>query len=85
MLKVREERAGRNLELEELLPALFDKVIPRLLRPLESEGRTIKPSFVHGDLWGGETRVSLTVTQEMASSSIPLLFGRTTSVRYLGL
>ena len=57
VLKVREERAGRNTELEELLPALFDKVIPRLLRPLESEGRRIKPSLVHGDLWCGNSGV----------------------------
>ncbi|PTB69393.1 hypothetical protein BBK36DRAFT_1109657, partial [Trichoderma citrinoviride] len=57
VLKVREERAGRNTELEELLPALFDKVIPRLLRPLESKGRTIKPSLVHGDLWCGNAGV----------------------------
>ncbi|KAL6876107.1 Fructosamine kinase domain-containing protein [Trichoderma longibrachiatum] len=57
VLKVREERAGRSPELEELLPALFDKVIPRLLRPLESDGRTIKPPFVHGDLWWGNSGI----------------------------
>ncbi|KAI0895594.1 Fructosamine kinase-domain-containing protein [Annulohypoxylon nitens] len=33
-----------------LLPPLFNRVIPRLLRPLESEGRIIQPSLVHGDL-----------------------------------
>lgn len=33
------------------MPVLFDKVIPRLLRPLESSGRSVKPSLVHGDLW----------------------------------
>ena len=58
VLKVREERAGPNTELEALLPALFDKVIPRLLRPLESNGRTIQPSLVHGDLWCGNTGVT---------------------------
>ncbi|PKS13148.1 hypothetical protein jhhlp_000490 [Lomentospora prolificans] len=42
---------GRDKELELLIPALFNKVIPRLLRPLESGGRTVKPSLVHGDLW----------------------------------
>lgn len=42
---------GTNSELERLIPVLFDKVIPRLLGPLESDGRTVKPSLVHGDLW----------------------------------
>ncbi|KAK1253289.1 hypothetical protein MKX07_001366 [Trichoderma sp. CBMAI-0711] len=57
VLIIREQRAGRNPELDELLPALFGKVIPRLLRPLESEGRTIKPSLVHGDLWCGNAGI----------------------------
>lgn len=35
----------------------FDKVvnhvIPKLLEPLQSNGRSLKPSLVHGDLWHG--------------------------------
>ena len=42
---------GTDPELDTLITVLFDKVIPRLLRPLESEGRSVKPSLVHGDLW----------------------------------
>jgi fructosamine-3-kinase len=42
---------GNSTELEVLSKALFEKVIPRLLRPLESDGRTVKPSLIHGDLW----------------------------------
>jgi fructosamine-3-kinase len=42
---------GSHPEFNTLIPTLFDKVIPRLLRPLESEGRSVKPSLVHGDLW----------------------------------
>ena len=30
---------------------LIDVVIPRLLGVLQSEGRSIKPSLIHGDLW----------------------------------
>lgn len=45
------ESKGPSEELEILSQALFEKVIPRLLRPLESGGRTVKPSLVHGDLW----------------------------------
>ncbi|XXH04600.1 hypothetical protein Hte_011017 [Hypoxylon texense] len=34
---------------------ILDKVIPRLLEPLQSEGRSIKPCLVHGDLWDENT------------------------------
>ncbi|KAI1205259.1 Fructosamine/Ketosamine-3-kinase [Annulohypoxylon truncatum] len=42
---------GYDPEFDILIPIIFDKVIPRLLRPLESDGRSLKPSLVHGDLW----------------------------------
>lgn len=48
---------GLDSEFETLVPVLFEKVIPRLLRPLESEGRRVKPSLVHGDLWYGNAGV----------------------------
>jgi fructosamine-3-kinase len=38
-------------ELDNAMQAAFDKLIPRLLDPLTSEGRSIKPSLIHGDLW----------------------------------
>ncbi|WEW60611.1 hypothetical protein PRK78_006098 [Emydomyces testavorans] len=50
-LKLELEKGGPDPEFDLLLPILFDTVIPRLLRPLESEGRSVKPSLVHGDLW----------------------------------
>lgn len=64
VLNVREERAGPDVELDELLPALFDKVIPRLLRPMESNGRRIEPSLVHGDLWCGNAAIIDDETEE---------------------
>jgi fructosamine-3-kinase len=42
---------GPHPELSALIPILFDKVISRLLGPLESDGRSVKPALVHGDLW----------------------------------
>ena len=38
-------------------PALFEKVCPRLLRPLESEGRTLRPCLIHGSLEDGNIAV----------------------------
>ncbi len=42
---------GHDAEIDELIPVIFNIVIPRLLRPLEADGRSVKPSLVHGDLW----------------------------------
>lgn len=53
MLTLEEEARGRSEELQELSKTLLGKVIPRLLRPLETQGRTVKPSLLHGDLWIG--------------------------------
>lgn len=50
-LELELEAKGPDSEFDTLIPVLFEKVIPRLLRPLESEGRSVKPSLVHGDLW----------------------------------
>ncbi|KAF5675475.1 kinase-like domain-containing protein [Fusarium circinatum] len=58
---------GNSDELEVLSEALFEKVIPRLLRPLESDGRTVKPSLIHGDLWYANTGID-------AESKQPLIF-----------
>ncbi|KAJ5682336.1 hypothetical protein N7462_005501 [Penicillium macrosclerotiorum] len=46
---------GPSEEIDRMTPIIFDRVIPRLLRPLESEGRSVKPSLVHGDLWYANT------------------------------
>ncbi|KAI9771997.1 MAG: hypothetical protein M1840_001285 [Geoglossum simile] len=52
-LGLEEHVHGPNKILKNLSPIVFSKVIPRLLRPLETRGRTIKPCLVHGDLWRG--------------------------------
>ncbi|KAK8135980.1 hypothetical protein PG984_003920 [Apiospora sp. TS-2023a] len=44
---------GADAEMEQVAEEFFDKVIPRLLRPLQSEGRNINPVLCHGDLWHG--------------------------------
>jgi fructosamine-3-kinase len=33
----------------------LEKVVPRLLLPLQEHGRVLKPSLVHGDCWDGNT------------------------------
>lgn len=48
---------GYDAEFDVLVPVIFDRVIPRLLRPLESEDRSVEPTLVHGDLWYGNSGV----------------------------
>lgn len=40
-------------ELEDIVDRTVQEVIPRLLGALESEGRSVKPCLIHGDLWEG--------------------------------
>ena len=56
-LKLELAAQGPEPDFETLIPILFYKVIPRLLRPLESEGRSVKPSLIHGDLWYANTGI----------------------------
>ena len=53
MLEAEERVHGPNEELQKLKDDLFEKVIPRLLRPMETAGRSISPCLIHTDLWPG--------------------------------
>ncbi|KAI5849863.1 Fructosamine kinase-domain-containing protein [Tricharina praecox] len=50
MLALDEEINGVDDTLVALREELIARVVPRLLRPLESGGRRIKPALIHGDL-----------------------------------
>lgn len=54
-----EKSQGPDEEMRELCNGLFEKVIPRLLRPLETGGRQIQPRLIHGDLWSGNTSTNI--------------------------
>jgi protein-ribulosamine 3-kinase len=45
-------------DLERLTTVLFSRIIPRLCRPLETGGRSIKPTLLHSDLWDGNIAVN---------------------------
>ncbi|KAL8699345.1 MAG: hypothetical protein Q9201_006057 [Fulgogasparrea decipioides] len=61
MINLNLERGGPWEQIESLKSNMLNKVIPRLIRPLETNGRSIKPSLVHGDLWCGNAAID-TVT-----------------------
>ena len=50
---------GESNELYDLTQKLCTTVVPRLLRPLETGDRKIKPSLVHGDLWHGNVAIEV--------------------------
>lgn len=54
-----EESQGPDEELGKLFGQTMSMVVPRLLRPLETGGRQIKPSLVHGDLYSGNVSVDV--------------------------
>jgi fructosamine-3-kinase len=58
---------GPSDDLDQLLPPFIEKVIPRLLRPLQTYGRNIKPVLVHGDIWYGNMATN-------ADTGEPLMF-----------
>ncbi|PVH67892.1 hypothetical protein DL98DRAFT_636049 [Cadophora sp. DSE1049] len=57
MINLNVKRGGPWQEMEDVKEAMFEKVIPRLLRPMEAGGRSINPSLIHGDLWCGNATV----------------------------
>ncbi|KAJ0122585.1 uncharacterized protein J7T55_003099 [Diaporthe amygdali] len=48
---------GPDPEMDEIAGEFFEKVIPRLLRPLQTGGRSIQPVLVHGDVWPGNVQI----------------------------
>lgn len=52
MLNLESNVQGPSEELEKLTEQLYQKVIPRLLRPL-TVLKSVKPVLIHGDLWYG--------------------------------
>ncbi|KAF6836766.1 hypothetical protein CPLU01_03560 [Colletotrichum plurivorum] len=41
---------GQSKDFESLAAETLNHVVPRLIRPLETEGRSIRPTLIHGDL-----------------------------------
>lgn len=59
VVRLEQSIQGRSDELQQLTDETWAKVIPRLLRPMETNGRSVKPVLVHGDLWHGNTAVEI--------------------------
>ena len=53
MFEVEGSAQAYDKAYEDIKQDILAKVIPRLLRPLETGGRSIKPCLIHSDLWPG--------------------------------
>ena len=66
-----EERSqGSDPEVQHLCQETLSKVVPRLLRPLETGGRHIEPRLVHGDIWDGNVSTN-------SETDTPVIFDAT--------
>ena len=65
-----EKSQGEDPEMQELCKEILTKVVPRLLRPLETGGRQIQPCLVHRDIWDGN------VSTDKATNT-PVIFDAT--------
>ena len=52
-LDVDREQNGRWEEMDRVASRLLSHVVPAVLGPLEENGRKVKPTLCHGDLWKG--------------------------------
>jgi len=57
MFDLEEVQHGRDPDMVQLRALIVRKAIPRLLRPLETDGKSISACLMHGDLWDGNTGV----------------------------
>lgn len=62
---------GRDSELLDLAGEFIEKVIPRLLRPLQTGGRSIRPVLCHGNLWDGNIEMESTGFQPLFLGACP--------------
>ncbi|KAI1087198.1 Fructosamine kinase-domain-containing protein [Rostrohypoxylon terebratum] len=53
------KKNGHWEEYERAIQQIAWKVIPRLLGPLEADGRKIKPCLIHGNLWEGNMGINM--------------------------
>ena len=59
MVALDQEKNGEWGEFKIICDLTLEKVVPRLLEPLQSEGRSIKPCLIHGDLWDENTATDM--------------------------
>lgn len=70
-LKYVEKMRGEDPELLIIAEEFIQKVAARLLRPLQTGGRNVKPSLCHGDLWDGNIQFNVDTQQPVVFDPCP--------------
>jgi len=70
--ELEEETHGPDEEMRRLRDGIMTRVVPRLLRPLETEGRKLVPTLVHDDLWDGNASVDVNTGRPVIFDATPL-------------
>ncbi|KAH8586371.1 hypothetical protein B0O99DRAFT_748375 [Bisporella sp. PMI_857] len=58
-------------EFEQLVDLTLNKIIPKLLDPLQSEGRSTKPCLLHGDCWDENTATDMKTGEQFIFDAGP--------------
>lgn len=77
VFEAEEKSQGSDPEVQELCRQILSKVVPRLLRPLETGGRQIQSRLIHDDIWDGNTSTNIKTNQ-------PVIFDATCIYAYNG-
>lgn len=56
-MQLNREKNGAWKNLEQLVDRLITHVVPKVLGPLEAEGRVLNPTLIHGNLWDGNVGI----------------------------
>jgi protein-ribulosamine 3-kinase len=57
MIDLERSVQGSDPEINALSSQILEKVVPRLLRPMETGGNKITPVLLHSDMWHGNVSV----------------------------
>ena len=69
ILRLEKESQGPSEEFDAVTTQMIDRVIPRLLRPLESGPEKIRPALQHGDFWCGNVATDRNATTAVVFDS----------------
>ncbi|KAI0016136.1 Fructosamine kinase-domain-containing protein [Xylariomycetidae sp. FL0641] len=67
-----ENTHGHDEDMATLRQGIIEKVIPRLIRPLETGPNRIKPRLVHGDMWDGNCSVDVNTNRPVVFDATSL-------------
>jgi fructosamine-3-kinase len=73
-----QQSGQKDAELVKLTEVFIQKVVARLLRPLQTGGRSIKPCLCHGDLWEGNIQTDAD-TQQLVTFDSCAFYGHNES------